>query len=313
MQLLADLEMFVTVAELRNFGRAAAGLNITAPTLSRRIAGLERKLDLVLIRRSTRSFSLTEAGQQLLERSSRLIDEAKRMREELSSNFNTLRGQVRVGSPSDLTTTILAPAFAKFCLDNHHISLEIVSTRGQPDLERDKLDIAFGVTHQASLPDSLFSVRRLGSFSRMLYASRTYLKRHGTPGTPQALQEHSCLCYLDETVERNWRLHRDRKSITVSIGGRCASSSVIVSAQAAREHVGIAMLPSHLASHPTYGAGLTRVLPEWSGTPVNVFAVTADRKLPARLEELIRVTRSEFTKRLAELEIAGRRVEKKEH
>ncbi len=306
MQLFADLESFVKVAELRNFGRAAASLNVTAPTLSRRIAGLERELDVALIRRSTRSLSLTAAGLELLERASRLIEEAKRTREELSANFSRVRGHVRVGAPSDLATTILAPSLAKFCRDNQEISLDIVSTRGQPDLQRDKLDIAFAVTHQAMLPDSSFSVHRLGCFPRMLYASKNYLRRHGTPETPQALQDHDCLRYLEETAERTWRLHRERKSTTVPVSGRCACSSVILSAQAAREHMGIAMLPSHLASHPTYGAGLTRVLPDWKGTPVNVFALTADRKLPARLEELITVTRSEFTKQLARLEIAGR-------
>jgi len=311
MQLLADLEMFVKVAELLNFGRAAAVLNVTAPTLSRRIAGLERELDLVLIRRSTRSLSLTEAGLQLLERASRLVEEAQRTREELSANFGKLSGHVRVGTPSDLATTLLAPSLARFCRDNQQITLDIVPTRGQPDLQRDKLDVAFSVTHEAVLRDSSFSVRGLGCFPRMLYASKTYLKRHGTPETPQALQEHSCLRYLEETAERDWRLHREKKSVTVLVGGRCACSSVIISAQAAREHMGIAMLPSHLASHPTYGAGLTRVLPEWKGTPVNVFALTADRKLPARLEELISVSRSEFTKQLARLEVAGRNLASK--
>ena len=304
MQLLADLELFVKVAELRNFGRAAAALHITAPTLSRRIAALEREFDLVLIRRSTRSFSLTEAGQQLLDRSSKLIEEAARTREELSANFNTISGNVRVGSPSDLATTILAPIFAKFCRENQQVSLDIISTRGQPDLQREKLDIAFAVTHQTKLPDSSLAIRRLGSFPRMLYASDFYLKRHGTPETPQQLQEHSCLRHLENTAESNWRLHCGKKSsVTIPIAGRCASSSVIISAQAAREHVGIAMLPSHLASHPTYGGGLTRVLPAWEGTPVNVFAVTLDRKPAAKLEELIRVTRSEFTKRLVQLSV----------
>ena len=300
--------MFVVVAQLRNFGRAATALNVTAPTLSRRIAGLERDLDIVLIRRSTRSFSLTEAGLQLLGRASCLLDEAKRTKEELASNFNKLSGHVRVGAPSDLATTILAPSLAKFCRDHDDISLDIVSTRGQPDLERDKLDVAFAVSHQAVLADSSFSVRRLGCFPRMLYASKTYLKRHGTPETPQALKEHDCLCYLDETAERNWQLHREKKSIAIPVTGRCACSSVVILAHAAREHMGVAMLPSHLASHPTYGAGLTRLLPGWQGTPVNVFAVTADRKLPARLEELISVSRSEFSKQVARLEVVGRSI-----
>jgi len=305
MQLLADMELFVKTAELRNFGRAADALNLTPSTVSRRIAGLEQELGLVLVRRSTRSFALTEAGQQFFERSQKLVREASRTREELSSSFTALSGHVRVGSPSDLATTILAPAFAKFCREYAAVSLDIVSTQEQPNLDRDKLDLALAVTHQVSLPDSSSSVRLIGSFARMLYASKTYLKRHGTPQTPQQLQEHSCIRYLDSIAETEWKLLRDKRSQTLAIGGACASSSVIVSAQLAREHLGIAMLPCHLASHPTYGAGLVRVLTDWVGTPVNVFAVTADRKLPARLEELIRITRSEFTKRLAKLESAG--------
>ena len=302
MHLLADMELFVKTAELQNFGRAADALNLTASTVSRRVAGLEKELGLVLIRRSTRSFALTEAGQHFCERSRRVIEEASRIREEVSSSFATISGHVRVGAPSDLATTMLAPAFAKFCRENAAVSLDIVSTRGQPNLDRDELDVAFGVTHQVSLPDSPFSVRRVGSFPRMLYASKTYLRRHGTPRTPQELRDHSCIRYLDAAPETTWQLHQPKKSQVVAICGPCASSSVIVSAQTAREHLGIAMLPCHLASHPTYGAGLVRVLPGWVATPVNVFAVTADRKLPARLEELVRVVRSEFTKRLEELE-----------
>jgi len=64
MRLLADMEVFVEVARLRNFGRAAAALGVTASTLSRRVAGLERELGVVLIRRSTRSLALTESGQE---------------------------------------------------------------------------------------------------------------------------------------------------------------------------------------------------------------------------------------------------------
>lgn len=300
--MLADMDLFVTAAEMRNFGRAALALNVTVSTLSRRIAGLERELGLLLIRRSTRSFALTEAGQQFFDRARNIIKMVAQTKEELSSSFTSVSGHVRAGSPSDLATTILAPAFARFCRENAAVSLDIVSTQGQPNLDRDKLDVAFSVTHQVSLPDSSCSARQIGSFARMLYASKSYLKRHGTPKNPQDLQKHSCIRYLDAALETQWRLHRERRSYSVSVGGPCASSSVIVSAQAAREHLGIAILPCHLASHPTYGAGLIGVLPDWEGTPVNVFAVTADRKLPLRLEELIRLVRSEFATRLAQLE-----------
>lgn len=302
MRLLADMELFVEVAKLRNFGRAASRLGITAPTLSRRIAGLERELGLVLIRRSTRSFALTDSGQKFFERSQRLVEEAARTREELEANFTKVSGHLRVGSPSDLATTILAPLIARYCRDNALMTIDIVSTQGQPDLARDALDVAFAVAHQTSLADSSYSARQIGSFARMLYASKTYLRRRGSPNTPQELQEHACIRHPEGSVEKHWELHRDRRRQTAVIKGAYASSSVIVSAQAAREHLGIAMLPHHLASHPTFGAGLVKVLPEWEGTRAIVFAVTADRVLPAKTEELIRVVRTNFVKRLAQLE-----------
>ena len=76
----------------------------------------------------------------------------------------------------------------------------------------------------------------------------------------------------------------------------------MVAAQGSREPLGIVMLAQHLASHPAFGAGLIRVLPDWEGTRANVFAVTADWVLPAKTEPLIRGAKSEFTKRLAQLE-----------
>lgn len=302
MRFLADMELFVEVAKLRNFGRAAAALGITAPTLSRRVAGLERELGVVLIRRSTRSFALTESGQTFFERSEKLVQEAARTREELGASFTKVSGHLRVGAPSDLATTILAPVFAKYCRENPAVSIDMIATQGQPDLARDSLDVAFAVSHQVSLPDSSYAVRQVSSFLRMMYASKTYLKRNGMPKTPQELDGHACIRYAGGPVEKHWDLHRERKRQAVPVKGAFASSSVIVSALAAREHLGIAMLPQHLASHPTFGAGLVRVLPDWEGTRAHVLAVSADRVLPAKIQDLIQAVKTEFTKRVAQLE-----------
>lgn len=302
MRLLADMEVFVEIARLRNFGRAAAVLGVTASTLSRRIAGLERELGVVLIRRSTRSFALTESGQEFFERSRKIVEDSIRTKEELNANFTKVSGHLRLGTPSDLATAILTPVFAKYCRENPTVTIDIFSTQGQPDLIRDHLDLAFAVAHQIKLPDSSYAVHQVGSFPRMTYGSRTYLKRKGIPNTPQELQEHACIRYVDGSVEKHWELHRERKTQMIAVKGACSCSSVIVCAQAAREHLGIAMLPRHLAIHPTFGAGLVRVLPEWEGTRANVFAVTIDRILPAKIQELIRVVKAEFARRVAQLE-----------
>lgn len=171
MRLLADMEVFVEIARLRNFGRAAAALGVTASTLSRRVAGLERELGVLLIRRSTRSFVLTESGQEFFERSQKLIEEALRAKQEIGENFTKVSGRLRVGAPSDLASTVLALVFAKYCRENPAVSIDVVSTQGQTDLALDSLDVAFAVAHQVLLPNSSYSAQQVGSFSRMMYAS----------------------------------------------------------------------------------------------------------------------------------------------
>lgn len=302
MRLLSDMELFVELAKHRHFGRAAAVLDLTPSTLSRRITRFEKEMGVPLIRRSTRSFALTETGQELFERSRKIIAEAIRARDELGANFTRVSGHLRVGAPSDLATTILAPILAKYCRENPRMSIEVLATQGQPDLDGGSLDVAFVVAHQVKLTDSSFLVRQIGSFSRMMYASGTYLKRMGIPSAPGELREHACVRHVYGLAEKSWELHGDRKRQIIAINGVFSSSSVIAAAQAAREHLGIVMLPQHLASHPTFGAGLTRVLPDWEGSRVRVFALTASRVLPAKTEELIRVTKMSFSKRLAYLE-----------
>lgn len=302
MRFLADMEFFLEVAKLQNFGRAAEALGITAPTLSRRIAALERGLGVVLIRRTTRSFTLTPSGQKLFEYVERIVGEAAQARAALKADLTKVAGHLRVGAPSDLASTILAPVFARYCRENPAVSVDILSTQGQPDLIRDRLDVAFVVAHQARLHDSTHAMHSIGAFSRMLYASKAYLKARGAPGSPQELTDHACIRHVSGSAEKQWELQRGRRTQTVVVKGVCACSSVIVSAQAARGHLGIAMLPQHLATHPTFGAGLTRVLPEWEGTRADIFAVTGDRVVQAKVREVIRIARLKFTKRLAQLE-----------
>lgn len=304
MRLLADMELFVELAKVRNFGRAATVLDMTASTLSRRITRLETEMGVPLIRRSTRSFALTESGQEFFERSKKIVAEAMRTGEEIGANFNKVSGRLRAGAPFDLTTTILAPVFAKYCRENPSVSIEIIATQTQPDLVADSLDVAFVVAHQVALPDSSFRARQIGSFPRMMYASRLYLKRRGIPASPQELREHACIRHVFGIgpTEKHWDLNQGRRRETVSIDGTLASSSVIASSLAAREHLGIAMLPQHLASHPTFGAGLVRVLPDWEGARVNVFGLSVNRALPAKTQELFRCVKSEFAKRVAQIE-----------
>ena len=158
MRFLADLALFVEVANTRNFSRAAAALGMPASTLSRRISALERELGFNLIHRSTRIFKLTDAGQACYEQSKGLVADAMRIKEDVTGIASRASGHIRVGVPFDLAQTIFLPLFARYMLDHSEVSIEVLSISGHPNLLTESLDLAIMVGHQLRLPRLLFLV-----------------------------------------------------------------------------------------------------------------------------------------------------------
>ena len=299
MRLLADIALFVEVTNMRHFGRAAAALDMPASTLSRRIKALEKELGVPLIHRSTRSFALTDAGLTCYERSRKLIADASQIREEVASAAVNASGHMRIGQPFDLAQTIFLPMFAEFIRSNPGISIEVLNVHGHPSLLAEALDLAFLVSHQTSLPDSAQWSRRIGTFSRKLFASKQYLKKKGSPQQPAQLVDHECILFSLGGLQKCWELRRGRERCIVNVNGSVSANSVGLLAQAAKEHLGIAVLPDFLAQHPLFGDGLTRVLPEWEGAPAHIFAVTPAQLLAGKTRRLVDFAKAQFNTRLA--------------
>src|SRR5215469_6260445 len=217
MRFLADLALFVEVANAQNFGRAATSLGMPTSTLSRRIGALERELGFQLIHRSSRRFTLTDAGKACYEQSNTVFAEARRIQEEVSSVASKASGHIRVGVPFDLAQTIFLPLFAQYMLDNEGISIEVLSISGHPNLLADSLDLAIWVGHQLRLPDSSFWSRQVGTFARRLFASEGYLSKHKQIKEPQQLAEHWCIRLMHGEPLSDWELRsgRDRKTVKV--------------------------------------------------------------------------------------------------
>jgi DNA-binding transcriptional LysR family regulator len=301
MRLLADMALFVEVANTRHFGRAAAALDMPASTLSRRIRALEKELGVPLIHRSTRSFALTDAGLACWKRSRKLIAEATQIREDLAGSAANAFGHIRIGLPLDLAQTIFLPMFAGFIRSNPGISIEVLNIQGHPSLLAEALDLAFLVSHQTSLRDSSQWSRRIGTFSRKLFASKQYLKRKGFPQQPSELADHDCILFSAGTLQRRWELRRGGERCTIDVKGSASANSVGLLAQSAKEHLGIAVLPDFLAQHPLFGGGLTRVLPDWEGAPAHIFAVTPAQLLPGKTRRLVDFAKAQFSIRLAKV------------
>ena len=292
-QFLADLAMFVEVANARNFGRAARRLGVSPSLVSRRIRMLEQELGVSLIRRSTRSFALTDAGAACFERSQKVIFEAEKIRADIGSQSLYSAGHVRIGAPFDLLQTLLLPIFAEFVHATPGVSIEVTTIHGYPSPISAGLDLALFVAHQEQLPDSSLSARRVGTFGRELYASNQYLKRRGVPSEPEDLKQHDCILFSLGEVQRKWELRRGRERRIVAVHGPCSAGSGGLTAQLAREHLGIAICAGF------HGSGLIRVLPDWEAVAAHVFAVTPVQIVPARIRKLVELMRARFEESMA--------------
>lgn len=294
MRFLADLALFVEVANTRNFGRSAAALGMPASTLSRRISALERELGFPLIHRSTRSFTLTDAGRACYEQSKALVAEAMRIQEDIAGIAVRSSGHIRVGVAFDLAQTIFIPLFARYMLEHPDVSIETLSLGNHPNLLTETLDVAIMIGHQTRLPDSSFWSRRIGTFPRRLFASQEYLARHKSIQDPTELAAHSCIRLVYGGLQSKWELRRERERRTVKIDGPASANSVGMLAKLAKEGMGVALLPDFLALHPGFGDGLVRLLNEWEAVPAYVFAVTPSEIQSARVRKLVSFTKEHF-------------------
>ena len=303
MSLLADIPMFVGLSDARHFGRAAAALGIPASTLSRRIVALEKELGVALVNRSTRSFALTEAGRTLYERARKLIGDVNRIGEDLGQAASTVSGHIRIGLRPELAHILFIPVLRQFARTNPGISFEVIAIEGQPG-PAEAIDISFVVAHQVALRDSSQVARRVGRFPRMLFATKQYLKNSPPLTEPRDLENHSCLRFSRGTALKEWELYRGKEKRRVNVNGTFSANNIVLLAQCAREHLGVAMLAPFLTTHPTYGANLVRVLPEWEAAPGHIFALTAHQVMPAKIAKLLEVVKSSIAHRLKQLEHA---------
>jgi LysR family transcriptional regulator, regulator for bpeEF and oprC len=301
MRFLADLALFVEVANTRNYSRAASALGVPTSTLSRRISALERDLGFPLIHRSTRTFRLTDAGQACYEQSKALVAEAMRIQEDVVGIASKAAGRVRVGVPFDLAQTVFLPLFARYMLDHPDISIETLSISGHPNLLTETLDLGIWVGHQLRLPDTSFWSRRVGTFPRRMFASQAYLAKHKRIQDPADLAEHSCIRFIHGGPLSQWELRREREHRTVKVSGPATANSVGMLAKLSKEGMGIAVLPDFLALHPGFGDGLVRVLNDWEASPAHVFAVTPSEIQSGRVRKLVTFIKEHFETTLNDL------------
>lgn len=287
---LNDIAIFVRVAHLGSFSRAARSLAMPVSTVSRRVGELEATLGVTLLQRSTRKLSLTQQGRAYLEACGEPLALLQDAEQALTQSQREPEGLLRVSVPAVLGQSPFFDFVSAFMRAYPRIQVELSVTNAFVDLIAENVDIGirFG-----ELRDSSLVAQRIGDSVRYLVASPDYVAAHGAPGTPDELAAHACVLLSVRNNEADWTLVKGGRSVKVRVTGPLSSSDFhSVSAFVYRGH-GIGFLPSGYCDERLASGELVRLLPAWSSPVIPVHAVYPTRRfMPSRLRVFLEALRA---------------------
>lgn len=281
---LDDMEIFVEVVRQNSLRKAAEKLKIPVSTLSRRLSVLEKEIGVRLIRRTTRTLEVTELGNAYYQRCKPIVDEARVANQSLSDMASAPSGLLRVSMPVDFSIAYIMPLVIKYSEIYPDIDFELDLTPRQVDLTREPLDVAIRLGEQQS---SSLIARHLITIPRYLYASPEYLKVNGYPSSPSELHSHKCLIMNTPQERKYWSLLGKDEEAEVELKGRFLMNSIGMLKNLAIMGEGIAMIAPGVVRKEASDGELVRVLPEWSGKPLSVYALTENRLSPVKISSFI--------------------------
>lgn len=261
---LADLHLLTVLAQTRSFTQAARRLGISKASASTRIAELERAAGLPLVRRTTRSVGLTQAGQQLVEETGGAFERIEQAFAGIRDLAGSPRGLVRLTAPVALGRQFITPALVSFLARYPEIRVELDLSDRFVNLAQEGFDLA--IRHTQAPPETHVAWKLCASRS-LLVASAEYLRRHGTPSHPSDLSGHACLLYLRDTGSQSWSFDklgaRKPERIVVGVDGPLRANNSEVLRQAVLGGAGIALLPDFSAAGHMGSRQLVQLLPQW--------------------------------------------------
>lgn len=271
---------------LGSLSAAARGLDITPAAASMRLAGMEKRMGVRLLNRSTRKISLTPEGEIYLQHATRLIDELREMDEIVSGNRQKPRGLLRVNAPLGFGRTVIAPLVSTFTTEFPDVEIQQEVTDRPIDLIEKGFDLAirFG-----ELPDNRINARRIMSNRRFICASPTYLEKHGTPKTLEDLSKHRCIVHRqNDDAYGVWRFLLDGRTEIVKVHGALSSNDGAIVQGWALDGQGIVIRSEWDVAKYLESGRLHRLLPEFALPSADLYAYYPSKQnLPARVRAFI--------------------------
>ncbi|MGO7985452.1 LysR family transcriptional regulator [Rhizobium leguminosarum] len=258
-----DLIAFLAVARAQSFTKAAGKLGVSQSALSHTIRGLEERLGLRLLTRTTRSVAPTEAGERLLVSIGPRLDEIESELAALSAFREKPAGTIRINAGEHAADAVLWPALQKLLPDYPDINVEIIVDYGLTDIVAERYDA--GVRLGEQVAKDMIAVR-IGPDMRMaVVGTSAYFDSRAKPRTPQDLTDHNCINLRLPTYGSvyAWEFEKDGRELRVRVEGQLVFNNIALRLNAVLAGMGLAYMPENLVEAYLADGRLVRVLEDW--------------------------------------------------
>jgi LysR family transcriptional regulator, regulator for bpeEF and oprC len=272
MDKLQAMTTFARVVETQSFSKAAQTLSMPRSSVTTLIKNLERHLGTTLLRRSTRTLSLTDAGERYYASCRAILSDISEAENGLLADATTPHGRIRAGMPGVIGRAIVLPRLREFEQLFPGIELTLVLSDRPVDLIYDGIDC---VIRTGELTDSTLTARRLGHLSWLTCAAPRYIKEVGEPDSVEALSAHRAVNYISNATGRplDWRFNVDGENVVMTMPSRFAVNETEAYLQCGLEGLGLIQLSEFVASPYLETGRLKEVLASARSAPVPISIV----------------------------------------
>ena len=286
--------IFCSVVEHNGFGTAARALGHAPSHISKQIALLETNLGTRLLNRTTRTFSLTHAGERYYHSAKQVIHDAKNAKNQISQDALIPAGLVKIGIPVSLSQTCINKWLGGFLTRYPEIRLQVEVSDRMADIVAEGFDLVIRV---GTLPDSQHIARKLATSASRIVAAPSYLEKYGVPLKPQELSQHQIISYNMHSPITVWEFSTSNaKPTPVKLSPRVICNSAELELELAISGAGITRLPGFVCQDEIDKGKLVTVLDKYDTRVIDIHAIFASKQnLPKRVRVLIDYLAEKFS------------------
>jgi DNA-binding transcriptional LysR family regulator len=282
---LNSLQLFYDVVNAQSITRAAVELGVPKSTISRKLAALEQRMGMVLLKKGQRGLATTEIGARFYEHCRRIVSEVEQAGLDTLQIQTEMRGSLRVSIPIDFGVSWIGKAIAEFVLAYPELELEVDVNSRPVNPREDPYDLTIQLS---PLKDTDLTYRRIATLTRGVYASPKYLEQRGVPVSVDELHRHDCVITAQQRLDGIWTLRNEATHRFANIEGKVVVNNISIAREMAIGHVGLSMLPNVMCAGDVRSGRLVRVLKNWESPSMHATALILSRKgMPSKIRAFL--------------------------